>query len=104
MGDVHKNAGYAAARAVTVADVGPAIETRIKGFAGAHRKTGAYIRSVKVRSQRVLGVAHTVVVVEDPQAENIEKGTKRKRADGSIVRIPGQRILLKTTASFPGGG
>lgn len=107
MASVYKNAGYEAAKAVDISDLAAATEGAVRAEASKHVLTANYMSGIKNIRDKVNGVTHHVIMVEDENVYAIEWGHWAKGPGGVLLsetRVPGQFVLTNAFRAMGGTG
>lgn len=99
---IFRNAGYEAAKAVDIDDAAQATLLAVVSEASQHALTGHYMAGIRRSSERVLGVLHHVVMVQDENVYAIEWGHYVWGAYDSDKRVPGQFVLTNAYRAMAG--
>jgi hypothetical protein len=103
---VYKTAGYDAAKAVDISDLAFAMETAVRAAAAGHVLTANYMSGIHTERDRVNGVTHHVVLVEDENVYAVEWGHWAIGPGGVLLsetRVPGQFIITGAFRAMTGG-
>lgn len=100
---IFKSAGYDAAKAVDISDAATATHLAVLSEASKHVLTGNYLAGIRQTSERVLGVVHHIVMVEDKNVYAIEWGHYVWGKFSSPERVPGQFVLTNAYRAMAGG-
>lgn len=99
---IYKTAGYDAAKAVDIDDAAQATLLAVVSEASQHVLSGNYMAGIRRSTERVLGVVHHVVMVQDENVYAIEWGHYVWGAFDSDRRVPGQFVLTNAYRAMAG--
>lgn len=107
MASVFKTAGYDAAKSVDISDLASATAAAVRAEASRHVLTANYMSGIQQLTEKVNGVTHHIVMVEDENVYAIEWGHWAKGKGGVLLsetRVPGQFVLTNAFRAMGGTG